>query len=61
MTCATDGSGVVSSFTGTGGTYTYAPMITPQGVWTTDGIHMTARSYSACIADAGIGPQAFTL
>jgi len=62
VTCATNGSGVVTGYTVvSGGTYTYAPMITPAGVWTADGIHPSARSYNAIIAGASIGPQALAL
>jgi hypothetical protein len=61
VTCATDGSGVVSGLTGSGGAYTYAPMITPRGQWTRDGTHPTNRGYNAMIAGAGIGPQALAI
>jgi hypothetical protein len=61
VTCATDGSGVVSGFTGSGGSYTYAPMIAPNGVWTADGTHPSYRAYNAIIAGVGFGAQAFSL
>lgn len=62
ITCATDGSGVVTSFSVvSGGSYTYPPMVTPQGIWTYDGTHPTTRSYNAMIAGTGLGPNAFSL
>lgn len=62
VTCATDGSGVVTGFTVvSGGSYTYPPLVTPQGIWTYDGTHPTTRSYNAMFAGTGLGPSAFAL
>lgn len=62
ITCATDGSGVVTSFSVvSGGSYTYAPVICPQGNYTNDGTHPTSLGYTAMFAGANFGPQAFSL
>jgi hypothetical protein len=62
VTCATNGTGVVTSFAVvTGGSYGIPPMISPTGIWTLDGTHPVHRSLDAMIAATGFGVGAFSL
>ena len=62
VTCATDGAGVVTSYTVVSpGTYGIPPMVCPSGPWTADGTHPTYRAYNAMMTGTGFSPAAFTL
>lgn len=58
VTCATNGSGVVTSYSVvSGGSYSIPPLVVPSGPWTADGLHPTRRGYDAIIAACGFGPN----
>lgn len=62
VTCATDGTGAVTSYTVvSGGAYSIPPMVCPVGQWTDDGTHPTYRAYNAIIAATGFSPASFVL